>query len=219
MSPTSYRAAPPRGDESQCNGGVTGCQLDRRVREGEPPPSPCPLPFGGEGWLERLAARAIVAVELAAGVDGDADARLRACGLEVMPAVLGAEHEVARAGTDGRGLILDVPVDLALEHHPPLVVQMVVRVVGLARRVANDESLDVVGQDHRLRPGWRAPLRLELAHTSVELADLHQGRAVGHVTLLGRSGAAGASDAIGLAGLVAPRPHQAQQYAPGAARG
>src|SRR5215470_9844962 len=221
MSPTSYRAAPPRGDESQCNGGVTGCQLDRRAREGLLP-SPCPVPlgergiepalspFGGEGWLERLAAGAVVAMELAAGVDGHADARLRAGGLEVVPAVLGAEHEVARAGADRRGLVLDVPRDLALQHHPPLVVQMVVRVVGLARRVADDESLDVVGQDHRLRPGWRALLRLELAHTSVELADLHQGRAVGHVTLLGRSGAAGASNAIGLAGFVAPCPHQAQ---------
>src|SRR5215467_5531852 len=107
MSPTSYRAAPPRGDESQCNGGVTGCQLDRRRREGLLP-SPCPLhwgergietglsPFGGEGWLERLAAGAVVAVEFAAGVDGNADARLRARGLEVVSAVLGAEHEARR---------------------------------------------------------------------------------------------------------------------------
>src|SRR5262249_57669397 len=95
--------------------------------------------------------------KVAAGVDGDADARLRARGLEVVPPVLGAEHEVARTGTDGRGLVLDVPSDLALQHHPPLVVQMVVRVVGLARRVADDESLDVVGQDHRLPPRSPAP--------------------------------------------------------------
>src|SRR5262249_57300456 len=37
--------------------------------------------------------------------------------------------------------------------------------------------------------------------------------------LLGRSGAAGAGHAIGLAGLVAPRPQQAQEHAPGASRG
>src|SRR5215831_39278 len=182
MSPTSYRAAPPRGDESQCNGGATGCQLDRRSREGivtrnlkTRAPVTLPSPQRERAKLERLAAGAVVAVEFAAGVDGHADARLRAGRLEVVPAVLGTEDEVARASADGLGLVFDVPVDLALQHHPPLVVQMVVRVVGLARRMADDESLDVVRQHHRLRPGRRALLRLELAHARVELADLQQG--------------------------------------------
>src|SRR5215831_14748882 len=157
MSPTSYRAAPPRGNESQCNGGVTGCQLDRRAREEivtrnprTNAPSPCPLSGGEREKLEGLTAGAVVAVELAAGVDGHADAGLRAGGLEVVPAVLGTEDEVARASADGLGLVLDVPVDLALQHHPPFVVQMVVRVVGLARWVADDEGLDVIRQHHRL---------------------------------------------------------------------
>src|SRR5438874_13819461 len=70
--------------------------------------------LGGRG--QGLAARTIVAVELAAGVDGDADGRLRSHRLEVVPAILGSEDEVARARVDGAGLVLDVPVDLALEH-------------------------------------------------------------------------------------------------------
>src|SRR5215469_15668946 len=131
MSPTSYRAAPPRGDESQCNGGATGCQLDRRSRQGIVTRNPKII--GERQKLERLAAGAVAAVEFAAGVDGHADAWLHAGRLEVVPAVLRAEDEVTRASADGLGLVLDVPGDLALEHHPPLVVQMVVRVVGLAR--------------------------------------------------------------------------------------
>src|SRR2546428_12890244 len=90
---------------------------------------------GGQGF----AAGAVVAVELAPRVDGDADGRLRSDGLDVVPAVPGAEDEVARARVKGAGLAFDVPVDLALEHDPPLVMEMVVGVVGMAGRVADDE--------------------------------------------------------------------------------
>src|SRR5262249_13468383 len=55
---------------------------------------------------ERLAARAVVAVELAARVDGQPHGELGAGRLEVVPAVLGAEHEVAGAGADRLGLVL-----------------------------------------------------------------------------------------------------------------
>src|SRR5712692_10086198 len=71
---------------------------------------------GGQG----LAARPVVTVELAPRVDGDADGRLRANRLDVVPAILGPEDEIARARVDGAGLALDVPVDLTLEHDPPL---------------------------------------------------------------------------------------------------
>jgi hypothetical protein len=91
-------------------------------------------------------------VELAAGVDRDADRDLGADGLEVVVAELGAQHEVARAGADRLRLALDMPVDLALHHHPPLVVLVVVRVVGRARRVQDDERLDVVAEDQRRGP-------------------------------------------------------------------
>src|SRR5437870_13871424 len=80
--------------------------------------------LGGRG--QGLAARAALAVELAAGVDGDADGRLRSHRLEVVPAILGSEDEVARARVDGAGLTLDVASDLALELEPPLAVEMIV---------------------------------------------------------------------------------------------
>src|SRR6266852_1731659 len=86
--------------------------------------------------------------------------------------------EVLRAEDD---LALDVPVDLALEHHPPLVVMMVVGVVGLAGRVADHEGLDVVGQHDRLRPGRRALLGDELGQAALERAQLEQRIAFSHV--------------------------------------
>src|SRR6266498_6030704 len=89
-------------------------------------PLTLPSPQRGEGFrLEGFAAVAVVAVEFAARVDGHANGGLGAHGLEVVPAGLGAEDEVAGLRADGRGLVLDIPVDLALEHHPPLVVKMI----------------------------------------------------------------------------------------------
>src|SRR5262249_58553076 len=120
---------------------------------------------------EGLAARAVVAVELAAGVDGDADRRLAAHRLDVMPAVLRPEHEVTGLGVDGRGLVLDVPVDLALEPYPPFIVQLVVRVVRVSGRVADDERLDVVGEHDRVGPWRLAMLRLEIVDTREQFAD------------------------------------------------
>src|SRR5262245_50942658 len=104
---------------------------------------------------KRLAAGSVVPVELAARVDGDADRQVDADWLEVVPPVLGAEDEVAGAGVDRPGRALDVPVDLTLKHDPPLVVEMVVGVVRLPGRVADQERLDVVGEDDRLGPGGR----------------------------------------------------------------
>src|SRR5262249_12870098 len=129
---------------------------------------------------EGLAAGPIVPVELASSVDGDANRRLTAYGLDVMPAILRSEHEVARLGADRSGLVLDVPVDLALEHDPPLVVQMVVRVVGVAGRVADDEGLDVIGEHHRVGPRRLTLLRLEIFQAGEELPDFEQRRTVGH---------------------------------------
>ena len=98
------------------------------------------------------AAGAVVSVELAAGVDRDADRDLATHRLEVVVAQLGAQHEVTGSGADRLRLALDVPVDLALHDHPPLVVLVVVRVVRRAWRVQDDERLDVVGQHQRRSP-------------------------------------------------------------------
>src|SRR5713101_434971 len=131
---------------------------------------------GGRGTLggrrQGFAARAVVAVELAAGVDGDADRRLPPHRLEVVPAFLGPEDEVARARMDGAGFPLDIPVDLALEHDPPFVVEMIVRVVQMAGQVTDDEGLDVVGHHERVRPGRRALARAKLVDTGPELSDV-----------------------------------------------
>jgi hypothetical protein len=70
-----------------------------------------------------------------------------------MPPVLGAEDEVAGAPADRLGLVLDVPVDLALEHHPPFVVQVIVGVVEVSGGMTDHECLDVVGEHERVRPG------------------------------------------------------------------
>jgi hypothetical protein len=43
----------------------------------------------------------------------------------VVPPILGAEDEVAGTGVDRPGLAFDVPVDLALDHDPPLVVEVI----------------------------------------------------------------------------------------------
>src|SRR5215813_11737280 len=129
---------------------------------------------------ERLAPGPVVPMELAARADGHPNGGLRAHGLYVMPAVLGAENEVARARVDGRQLVLDVPVDLALEHHPPLVVEVIVRVVWMPGGMAYDEVLDIVGHHQRFRPRRLALLLQELAHARLQLADLQQRNAVSH---------------------------------------
>src|SRR6266496_5995531 len=148
MSPTSYRAAPPRGDESHFIGGAEWCQPNPSTSASHPA-----LSTEGRGrlLLEGFAARPVVAVELAARVDGDTNGGLGAHGRHVVPAVLGAEDEVAGAGVDGGGLVLDVPVDLALEHHPPLVMEMIVRIVGMPGGVTDDEGFYAAGRHERLR--------------------------------------------------------------------
>src|ERR1700694_5176157 len=108
-------------------------------QRGEGNGRPCPLPRWGRGRImapsgekersEGFTAGAVVAVEFAACVDGDANGRLATHRLDVVPEIFGTEDEVARLCMDGRGCALDVPVDLALEHHPPLVVEVIVRVV------------------------------------------------------------------------------------------
>src|SRR5258707_14880110 len=99
----------------------------------------------------------------------------------MVPEVLGAEDEVAPARVDRPGLPLDVPVDLALQHYPPLVVMVVVRVVGLAGRMADQERLDVVGQHERLRPGRLALFGDQLRQAALQRPQLEQRDACGHV--------------------------------------
>src|SRR5438093_12210218 len=100
--------------------------------------------LGGRG--QGLAARTIVAVELAAGVDGDADGRLRSHRLEVVPALLGPPDDVARARVDGAGVVLDVLVALAGGQHPPPVAAVTARGGRVAGQVTGDGGLRLVGR-------------------------------------------------------------------------
>src|SRR5690242_6820222 len=104
----------------------------------------------------------------------------------MVPEVLGAEDEVAGAGVNGRGLALDVPVDLAVQHHPPLVVMVIVRIVGLAGRMADQEGLDVVGEHQGLRPRRLALLGDEVGQAALQRSELEQGNACGHDAAPGR---------------------------------
>src|SRR4030095_11412362 len=70
--------------------------------------SPYSMARSSSAGSERLAGGAIVPVDPPPGVDRDADARLAPDRLDVVPAVLRAEHEVARLRVDRRGLALDV---------------------------------------------------------------------------------------------------------------
>src|SRR5688500_12710661 len=98
-----------------------------------------------------------------------------------MPPVLGSEHEIPGRGVNWLRLILDVPVDLALEHDPPLVVWGVVRVGGLARWVADHERLNIVGHDEGVGPGRIAFLGFDLLEARLQLTYVEQWNANGHV--------------------------------------
>src|SRR5215471_12562044 len=104
----------------------------------------------------------------------------------MVPEMLGAEDEVAGPRVDGCGLPLDEPVDLALQHHPPLVVVVIVRIVGLAGWMADEESLDVVGQRQGLRPRRLAVLGNEVGQAALERSKLEQRNACAHDAAPGR---------------------------------
>src|SRR6266545_3796539 len=100
-----------------------------------------------------------------------------------MPAMLGTEYEVARPSPDRLRLVLDVPVDLTLQHHPPLVVQVIVGIVGLARRMTDDKGLDVVCHDKCLGPGRLALGPLDLVEPRLQPAHLEARNSNGHTPL------------------------------------
>jgi len=110
-------------------------------------------------------------VKLAARVDRHAHGHLAAYRLEMMVVQLRAQHEIACLGPYRLGTTFDVPVDLTAQHHPPLVVLVVVRVVGRTWRMEDDERLNVVAQHKRRRPGslagTRGWVRLKLVQPSV----------------------------------------------------
>src|SRR5581483_610514 len=105
-------------------------------------------PGRDESWLRRLrrlaglqspgllaAAGVIVVVELTARVDRQANRQLGADWLDVVPALLGTQHDVAGFCMNRAVLAFDPPVDLTAKHDPPFVVMVVVRIVRLPGRM------------------------------------------------------------------------------------
>jgi len=83
--------------------------------------------------------------------------------------VRGDEDEVTGPRADRLGLAFDLPVDLALDHEPPLVHQVVVAIVGMAGRLADQRGHDLVVHHDFLRPGRRPFRALDVVDPRVEL--------------------------------------------------
>src|SRR2546426_12689625 len=79
-------------------------------------------------------------MKLARRRDREADRRALPRRPNVVEVIRWHQDEVAGPRAHWLGLPLDLPVDLALDDEPPLVHEMVVAVVGMARRVANQRA-------------------------------------------------------------------------------
>src|SRR5215212_3301133 len=107
-------------------------------------------------------------MRLAGEADGEANRGAVADDVDVVEPPLRHEDEVARAGLDTLRLALDLPVDLTLQHHPPLVLDVIVAVVGVTRRLADQGTDDVVGEGHANAPRGRPLLPLDLFQARVQ---------------------------------------------------
>src|SRR2546426_5912517 len=146
--------------------------------------APVPLPVVGA--RPRLP---LVAMELARRRDRETHRRALTLWPDVVEVVPRSEDEVASPRANGLGLPLDLPVDLALDDEPPLVHQVVVAIVGMTGRLADQGAHDLLVDHDLLRPGrrpfarliassraWRVPARkspLTVACTVVMARSLH----------------------------------------------
>src|SRR3989454_7126878 len=114
---------------------------------------PAPLPTVGA--RPRLP---LEAMKLARRRDREADRRALTRRPDVVEVIRWHQDEVAGPRAHRLGLPLDLPVDLALDDEPPLVHQVVVAVVGMTGRLADQGGHDLLVDHDFLRPG-RGPLR------------------------------------------------------------
>src|SRR5438876_6389503 len=126
--------------------------------------APVPLPVVGA--RPRLP---LVAMELARRRDREADRRALALWPDVVEVVPRSEDEVTGPRAHRLGLPLDLPVDLALDDEPPLVHEMVVAVVGMARRLADQGAHDLLVDHDLLRPGRRSFRALDRVEPGMEV--------------------------------------------------
>src|SRR5262245_10830706 len=111
---------------------------------------------------QRLAALAIVAVELAGRRDRDPDRRLLTDRLDVVPEPARCEDPVAGPDVDRLGVVLVLPGQLTLVDEPGLVLQVVMVVVGRSRRLVDDRDREIFVRDDPLGPLAGALRLLEL---------------------------------------------------------
>src|SRR4051794_11007478 len=116
------------------------------------------------GWLSILllhggAARLVVAVELADRAHRDPDRRRVADHRDVVPDVCRREDEIARLHLDLLA-ILELPGLRALGDEPPLIGDVVVGVVRVTRRLADDDAARPVRLHDLMCPRRRALLLL-----------------------------------------------------------
>src|SRR2546426_6543310 len=114
---------------------------------------PAPLPTVGA--RPRLP---LEAMKLARRRDREADRRALTRRPDVVEVIRWHQDEVAGPRAHRLGLPLDLPVDLALDDEPPLVHQVVVAVVGMTGRLADQGGHDLL-VDHDLLPPGRGPPR------------------------------------------------------------
>src|SRR6266850_7722903 len=162
MSPTSYRAAPPRGDESHCNGGMLACQpptphsalspegrgifggLSQRGKgdsqlflesswRSNLGPSPCSSPQRGEGSLGSATRSG----------EGAPSATAHAVGLAGFVAA-GAGEAPEDAPRPARG---QQPVGLATEGAEELLLEALAAEIRGARKIGAEGLDEVLGHD------------------------------------------------------------------------
>src|SRR6185436_19528176 len=124
MSPTSYRAAPPRGAKCTGGGGVSQW-LGRETNERAATPSPCPLPLRGRGRFGTGALRARRRHQLEDAGAGDA---VGLAGVVVAGAPQRPQHAPG-------GARREEPVGLAAEGAPELLHEAATADVDGARQV------------------------------------------------------------------------------------
>src|SRR6059036_1997262 len=126
--------------------------------------APVPLPVVGA--RPRLP---LVAMELARRRDRQTDRRALTLRPDMVEVIRGDEDEVASPRAHGLGLPLDLPVDLALDDEPPLVHEMVVAIVGMTGRLADQGAHDLLVDHDLLRPGRRPFCALDRVEPRMEV--------------------------------------------------
>src|SRR4029450_11270862 len=117
--------------------------------------------------VRSLAGRSVVAMELAGRRDGQTDRRAITGRPDVVVVPGGREDDVAGAGVDDLRAAFDLPVDLAFEHNPPLVRQMIVAIGVVARWLADERAGHLLVDDDLLHPGGGALTALDVLHSRV----------------------------------------------------